>query len=501
MGKKGKKKDSSDQLKTSLLTINAKFLFFIGILLLLLIGSVAWLVASQEKKELGRQVSERAGTIVRNLAANAEEALLLGDELVLALLVKESVQTEQAEDLGRLSFVDRAIRDFTSSSGGSVGIKNAGVTRAFVTSKSGAIIADTSGDIGLEFIRPTYEDVGRDEPYPVFRTEDGVLIYEVQQEIMQGGQQVGEAILYLRRDTITNVVRQAVTKMIGFMILFALAGMLLLYMIIRSLLKPVSHLVGGVRAVAEGDFTKQISLKKRDELGELIDAYNDMAGNLLQKERIQEALSKYTSKELVDQMLTDKNKLSIGGERVRGTVFFSILPVLHHLSSSMDADKYVGLVNNYLEIETEAIIRNKGQVDKFMGDEVMALWGLGEPSPDDNYNAVKAGIEIQAGIAKLNAEREARGEDPYLVSIGINQGSMVAGNMGSSVKMDYTVLGAAVNLAARLGMVAAKQGQTICSKGVAESLADKIRFEELPAVPLKGIKEPVPLFWAKEVIG
>jgi class 3 adenylate cyclase len=109
-------------------------------------------------------------------------------------------------------------------------------------------------------------------------------------------------------------------------------------------------------------------------------------------------------------------------------------------------------------------------------------------------------VEVQQAIEKLNAERVARGDQPFLVSIGINNGDVVSGNMGSSVKMDYTVLGGSVNLAARLGLVAAQGGQTIISHSIYDQVADRFKIDKLAPMQLKGIKEPVPLYWPRKVL-
>jgi class 3 adenylate cyclase len=500
MDKQDKSTQAPAKIKTSFMTINRKFMFLIGMLLIFLVALVAAYVYGQEREALARQVSERVATIARNLASNAGDALLEDNILTLAGLVRGAVQDGELEDQSSLGLVARIQRDLFGGRN-QAQVKNAGVVRAYLV-KNGMITADTQGgNIGAEDIQPEFLSTGQQEPYPVFEDALGSMLYEVRQPVVVGGLMLGDAVLHVRRDLITNVVRQATTKMIAIMMGSAFLGMIILLVIVRLLLKPVGHLVSGVTAVAKGDFTKQIKLSSRDELGELVQAYNDMAGNLRQKEMIQEALGKYTSKELVDQMLTDQSQLNIGGKRVNAVMMFTVLRGLHELSATMDPEEYVGIMNEYLEVETDVILRNQGQIDKFIGDEVMALWGITKPSPDDQFNAAKAGVEIQTAIAKLNADRKAAGKPTFECSIGVHHGSVVAGNMGSSVKMDYTVLGAAVNLTARIGLIAAKGGQTLLSKATADLIRDRVAFEDQPPIALKGIKEPVATFHAVRVIG
>jgi len=321
----------------------------------------------------------------------------------------------------------------------------------------------------------------------------------------QGAKKLGEVRLYFRRDVIVDAVRVATTRLVAVMLVSFLAGLFLLWLVVRFLFRPVGHLVRGVNAVAAGDFGVQLAIRRHDELGDLVEAYNGMAKSLAEKEAVQEALAKYTSKDLVNQMLSDKAKLDLGGQKVHATILFSVVRGVHALSQTMAAEEYVALINEYLEVETDAIMRNAGSIDKFIGDEVMAVWLIPRESGDDKkremaFQAVKAAIEVQQSVEKLNADRVRRGEQPFLVSIGINNGEVVSGNMGSSVKMDYTVLGSNVNLAARLGLIAAQGGQTILSESVHALVADRFKIDRLAPVQLKGIKEPVPLYWPRQIL-
>jgi adenylate cyclase len=343
------------------------------------------------------------------------------------------------------------------------------------------------------------------EPYPVTFMA-GRALYEIQQPVAVAGKSFGQIHLYLRRDVITDSVRVATTRMVAVMLVSLLLGLLCLWVVVRLLLSPIKPLVRGVNAVALGDFGVQVRIRRGDELGDLVTAYNGMANSLREKEAVQEALAKYTSKDLVNQMLSDKAQLGLGGQRVHATILFSVVRGMHALSSVLPAEEFVALINEYLEVETEAIMRNGGSIDKFIGDEVMAVWGLSGPDTPETRvrsaeQAVKSGVEVQEAIERLNAERVKRGEQPFMVSIGINNGEVVSGNMGSSVKMDYTVLGGNVNLAARLGLVAAQGGQTIISQSVFDLVGAKFKVDRLAPMQLKGIKEPVPLYWPRKALG
>jgi adenylate cyclase len=459
------------------------------------------IVRNQLRQDLAHEVSERGATVARNMAAPATDAFLAKDELAYAQLVTVAIEEDKGAE-AELGGMAQLIADLTQSA--KEGLKNEGIYKAFVLDKSGTVVAESGKNIaeiaGKHYQNPPNLQSSDSEPFSYFINENGKYAYDIHQPLEQDGQPVGDIHLYMRQDVITDAVRVATVRLIAIMLISLLVGLAFLSFLVRLLMGPIKQLVGGVNAVAAGDFSKQIALNRGDELGELVDAYNGMAKSLAEKEAVQEALAKYTSKDLVNQMLTDGSKLELGGQKIEATILFSELHGMAALAGSMEPEKFVGIMNEYLEIETDIIMKNGGSIDKFIGSEVMALWGLsGQDVAEQAYHCVKAGVEIQDAIAKHNAAREKRGETSFECVIGINTGKVVSGNMGSSVKMDNTVLGADVNLAARLGLVAAKGGQTIISHYTYSLVSDRFKIDKLAPVQLKGIKEPVPLFWPRKL--
>lgn len=503
------KNHSSRSFKRGIMSINFKFGGLTSLLLLGLLAIVTLIVNAQLRVDLTREVSERARTVARNIGAKAVEMLVQGDDLTLAVLLKDSVEDASVvAALAHASGIAGAIEDLKASVAGRQELKNEGIGRIvvikFPSEKDPAPglrdSAAVDGSADAASLPASEMDARRVEPFPVF-TQDGREYYDIRQPMLLNEKPYGEVRLYLRKAVIGDAVRVATTRLVAVMLLSLTLGALGLAVVVRLLMRPVGHLVRGVNAVAAGNFNVHIGIKRGDELGDLVDAYNGMAKSLKEKEAIQEALAKYTSKDLVNQMLTDSSKLNLGGSRVHATIFFSVVRGMHALSQTMSAEEYVGLVNEFLEVKCDAVMRNGGSIDKFIGDEVMALWGLnGEDPTQMAYQATKAAVECQEAIAQLNKSRVAKGDQPFLISIGINNGEVVSGNMGSSVKMDYTVLGGNVNLAARLGLVAAQGGQTIISHSVYSLVADRFQIDKLAPMQLKGIKEPVPLYWPRKIL-
>jgi methyl-accepting chemotaxis protein len=192
--------------------------------------------------------------------------------------------------------------------------KNEGIARVVIISEEKGVsnrIADskTGPDAAKPLPVSTVDPSGL-EPFPICN-EDGQEYYDIGQPIIEptSGKGFGEVHVYLRRDVITDAVRIGTTRMVLVMLVSLFVGLALLFLIVRLLLRPVGFLVRGVSAVAAGNFNVHINMKRSDELGELVDAYNGMAKNLKEKEAIQEALAKYTSKDLVNQMLSTTSAL------------------------------------------------------------------------------------------------------------------------------------------------------------------------------------------------
>jgi adenylate cyclase len=179
-------------------------------------------------------------------------------------------------------------------------------------------------------------------------------------------------------------------------------------------------------------------------------------------------------------------------------MFFSLIRGLDEVSETMDPVKFVSLLNEYLSAQTEIIDKQKGHIDKFVREEIVAVWGVPEPKPEDAYRAVRAAIECQDNLEKLNSSRKKMGEHTFGVSIGINNGEVVSGNMGSQQKMDYTVIGDAVNTAARI-MAKGAEGEVWISESTYELVKDRIKCQELEPIKVKGKKEPLKVYRAVSV--
>jgi adenylate cyclase len=213
-----------------------------------------------------------------------------------------------------------------------------------------------------------------------------------------------------------------------------------------------------------------------------------------QKLQIKQQFGTYVSPDLVKKLQEDPTLLRLGGSTEQLTFLFSDIRGFTPISEKYQKNPQglTSLINRFLDNQTEIILKHGGTIDKYMGDCIMAFWGA--PLPDENHieNATKAAIEMRIALEELNETLREEGLDQINTGAGINSGPCVVGNFGSTTRFDYSVLGDAVNLAARL--------ESSCKNYDADliisehSLVDGYEYEFLDEVTVKGKSEPVKIY-------
>ena len=214
-----------------------------------------------------------------------------------------------------------------------------------------------------------------------------------------------------------------------------------------------------------------------------------------------QAFERFLSSNIVEKILANPNEIHLGGENQTVTILFSDIRGFTRMSEHMDPHAVVELLNEYFAEMTDLIFESGGTLDKYLGDGIMVLYGAPFLTADDALRATKAAIEMQRALADLNRQWESRGQSPLSIGIGINTGPVTAGYIGSAKRMDYTVIGDAVNLASRLCSNAAG-GQILVSESTYLHLNGSIPAQRLEPIRVKGKETPVELhevFWQKPV--
>jgi len=214
-----------------------------------------------------------------------------------------------------------------------------------------------------------------------------------------------------------------------------------------------------------------------------------------QKKQIRQTFSKFVSKSVVDELLKDPDKIQLGGENKRLTVLFSDIRSFTSLSEKLTPQELVHHLNEYLEAMTDLIIKEGGTLDKYVGDEVMAFWGAPLPQENHAFLACKSALEQMEKLRELNEKWKSEGKYQLNIGIGLNSGDMVVGNMGSSSRMDYTLMGDNVNLGARLeGTNKIYKTNIIISEYTYEEVKDQVIVRELDLIRVKGKVKPVRIY-------
>lgn len=214
-----------------------------------------------------------------------------------------------------------------------------------------------------------------------------------------------------------------------------------------------------------------------------------------EKRWLRHAFDRYVSPAVVEIISENPERLELGGEEVEATVLFADLEGFSLLSETMPPKNLIRLLNEYFTPMTQIILAAEGTLDKYIGDAIMALWGAPVSTPDHALKACQAALEMQAAMARLQAEWLARGLPQLNARLGLHSGSVVAGNVGSRERFNYTVLGDTVNLAARLEGVNKIYGtRTLMSENTQRLVADSMLVREIDLVQVKGRAQPVAVY-------
>jgi len=228
-------------------------------------------------------------------------------------------------------------------------------------------------------------------------------------------------------------------------------------------------------------------------------SFNNFYKQFVLRQQIKKQFGTYVSPDLVKQLQKDPSLLRLGGERKEMTFMFmdicGFTPISEHYKNNDDPEGLVILINNYLDTMTKIVLKNGGTIDKFMGDCIMAFWNAPLPCKNHADKAVQTSIEICEAADVLIQELEEQGLPRIDIGIGINTGTCIVGNMGSESRFDYSVIGDAVNLGARL------EGQTRNYDGIRVLLGPETyrsstsrAFAEVDRILVKGKSEKVTIY-------
>jgi adenylate cyclase len=265
--------------------------------------------------------------------------------------------------------------------------------------------------------------------------------------------------------------------------------------IARGVSRPVLQLAEGAREIATGNYQHRVELKQEDELGALAASFNQMSEGLAERDRVRDLLGKVVSPEVAAELL--RKDVVLGGEERQVTVLFSDLRNFTSLSEALSPQEMLGILNHYFTRMGAIVEKHGGVVDKYIGDALMALFGAPLGNPDDVDRALKTAVEMTEAMDDLNRQWQKRGLPTIGLGIGINTDVVVAGNMGSETRLNYTVIGDGVNLASRLEALTKTpeyETRIIISGSTLAKARERYRTRRLGEVAVKGKQKPTEIF-------
>ncbi len=253
----------------------------------------------------------------------------------------------------------------------------------------------------------------------------------------------------------------------------------------KSIVRPIADLQRATEALREGRYDVAVPVTTGDELGELAASFNQMVQGLAERERLREAFGTYLDKSVAEYILSEG--FSEEGEEVEVSILFCDVRDFTAFAAQADAKEVVMRLNALFAVVVPIVNRHGGHVDKFVGDGLLAMFGAPEPFPDHADRAVRAACEM-AGV--VNSEDEPG----FRIGVGVNTGRVVAGSIGGAGRLNFSVIGDAVNVAARVeAATRALSEDVLITDATARQLSADIEVADCGEHELKGLPEPLRL--------
>jgi len=298
-------------------------------------------------------------------------------------------------------------------------------------------------------------------------------------------------------------------------------AVLLLILITRGLTSPMRKIAGAMENIIKtADLSSRVDVEYNDETGVLAKSFNKMTEELdraysqikryafdavlagKKEERIRHIFQKYVPNNVIEKFFASPEKMLTGDNR-KLSILFSDIRSFTTISEGIAPDDLVNSLNRYFTGQVDIIYNRKGIVDKYIGDAIMAFWGAPEKHDDDALQSVLSGLEMIGAVAKFNENQKKLGKCEFRIGIGLNYGEVTVGNIGSERKMDYTVIGDAVNLASRMeGLTKTYHSDVLISESLFEELRNTspesgLHYRLLDMVAVKGKTKGVKIFTVK----
>lgn len=296
---------------------------------------------------------------------------------------------------------------------------------------------------------------------------------------------------------IRGVLQKNLALTVGVLVVMALAAIALGTRLASIMSGALGRLNRAYKKLENEEYVHVEGVKTGDEIEALASGFNVMVDGLRERDKLRATMGKYMTQSVMDHLM--RGKVELGGESLVVTVLFSDIRSFTSMSEKITAQELVKLLNEYFTEMVTVVMEEGGVVDKYIGDAIMAVFGAPVSKPDDAVRAVRAAVRMRHALATLNTRLLARGALPIATGIGLHTGEVVAGNIGSEARMEYTVIGDAVNLASRLESSTKELGaDVLISEDTHALIGDLFDSRAMREITVKGREKPVMVY---EVLG
>ena len=304
-----------------------------------------------------------------------------------------------------------------------------------------------------------------------------------------------------------------------------LLTVVLLIIVTGHVTNPLRRIIKAMNTIIDNaDLSSRVEVEYQDETGNLAFTFNQMIGELdkaykqikgyafqavlagKKEERIRHIFQKYVPNDVIERFFASPEKMLVGDNR-RLAILFSDIRSFTTISEGLAPDDLVNSLNRYFSGQVDIIYTRNGVVDKYIGDAIMAFWGAPEKHDDDALQSVLSGLDMLDAVGKFNEKQRSLGKNEFQIGIGINYGEVTVGNIGSERKMDYTVIGDAVNLASRMeGLTKTYHSDILITEGLYAELRSgshsgvDLYYRLLDTVAVKGKTRGVKIYTVKRCL-
>jgi adenylate cyclase len=371
------------------------------------------------------------------------------------------------------------------------------VLYAIIHDKDGKVISDSEGKLIGVFDESSAgkRAVHSKESAPFLQEyfRDGEHIYEIVVPLVIGVRRIGTARLGFSDSSIKKAISELQQQILLIGVMLVSGGILLTLLVITFMVRPINTLTRAALEVGKGNLDIKVELRRRDEIGVLARAFNEMVSGLKERDIIFKTFGKYVSETVAKSAL--QGKIKLGGERRIVTVLVVDIRDFTALSEKLLPEEVVSFLNKYYGMLVDVVFGYNGTVDKFIGDALFAVFGAPMSLPDHPLRAVKAAWEIKRSVGEFNEARKKQNLFTIKIGMAIHTGIVVAGNIGSERRLEYTCIGDTVNTCHRIEALNKEWGtEILMSATTYYTVRNNVEARPMPLVKLRGKTQEIQLY-------